>query len=145
MENAFFGENVFNDYNDLKNALDAQRVSIDLSEDISNANEDDAVGFDENGNITNVAFGSTVTLVFKQKCEKCTDKIALGETHDCWFALGTEDITDIRGFTEEQIQSLANFGSFEEIDGSDEGKNMFTPYKADFRKVKMVFGRSMAK
>lgn len=118
-KNAFFGENVFNDYNDLKNALDAQRVSIDLSENI---NDDKAVGFDENGNITNVAFGSTVTLVFKQKCEKCTDKIALGETHDCWFALGTEDITDIRGFTEEQIQSLASFGSFEEIDGSDEGK-----------------------
>lgn len=118
-KNAFFGENVFNDYNDLKNALDAQRVSIDLSENI---NDDKAVGFDENGNITNVAFGSTVTLVFKQKCEKCTDKITLGETHDCWFALGTEDITDIRGFTEEQIQSLASFGSFEEIDGSDEGK-----------------------
>lgn len=118
-KNAFFGENVFNDYNDLKNALDAQRVSIDLSENI---NDDKAVGFDENGNITNVAFGSTVTLVFKQKCEKCTDKITLGETHDCWFALGTEDITDIRGFTEEQIQSLASVGSFEEIDGSDEGK-----------------------
>ena len=118
-KNAFFGENVFNDYNDLKNALDAQRVSIDLSENI---NDDKAVGFDENGNITNVAFDSTVTLVFKQKCEKCTDKITLGETHDCWFALGTEDITDIRGFTEEQIQSLASFGSFEEIDGSDEGK-----------------------
>ena len=24
-------------------------------------------------------------------------------------------------------------------------KNMFTPYKADFRRVRMVFGRSMAK
>lgn len=118
-KNAFFGENVFNDYNDLKNALDAQRVSIDLSENI---NDDKAVGFDENGNITNVAFDSTVTLVFKQKCEKCTDKIALGETHDCWFALGTEDITDISGFTEEQIQSLTSNKSFEEIDGSDEGK-----------------------
>ena len=118
-KNAFFGENVFNDYNDLKNALDAQKVSIDLSENINDGN---AVGFDENGNITNVAFGSTVTLVFKQECEKCNDKIALGETHDCWFALGTEDITDISGFTEEQIQSLTSNKSFEEIDGSDEGK-----------------------
>lgn len=118
-KNAFFGENVFNDYNDLKNALNAQSVTIDLSENI---NDDNAVGFDENGNITNVAFGSTVTLVFKQKCEKCNDKITLGETHDCWFAVGTEDITDIRIFTDEQIQSLASVGSFEEIDGSDEGK-----------------------
>lgn len=118
-KNAFFGENVFNDYNDLKNALNAQRVSIDLSENI---NDDNAVGFDENGNITNVAFGSTVTLVFKQECKKCNDIITLGETHDCWFAVGTEDITDIRIFTDEQIQSLASVGSFEEIDGSDEGK-----------------------
>lgn len=118
-KNAFFGENVFNDYNDLKNALNAQRVSIDLSENI---NDDNAVGFDENGNITNVAFGSTVTLVFKQECKECNDIITLGETHDCWFAVGTEDITDIRIFTDEQIQSLASVGSFEEIDGSDEGK-----------------------
>lgn len=118
-KNAFFGENVFNYYNDLKNALDAQRVSIDLSENI---NDDNAVELDENGNITNVAFGSTVTLVFKQECEKCNDIITLGETHDCWFAIGTEDITDISIFKDEQIQSLASVGSFEEIDGSDEGK-----------------------
>lgn len=118
-KNAFFGENVFNDYNDLKNALNAQRVSIDLSENI---NDDNAVGFDENGNITNVAFGSTVTLVFKQECKKCNDIITLGETHDCWFVVDTEVITDISIFTDEQIQSLASVGSFEEIDGSDEGK-----------------------
>lgn len=119
-KNAFFGENVFNDYNDLKNALNAQSVTIDLSENI---NDDNAVGFDENGNITNVAFGSTVTLVFKQECKKCNDIITLGETHDCWFVVDTEVITDIRIFTDEQIlQSLASVGSFEEIDGSDEGK-----------------------
>lgn len=118
-KNAFFGENVFNDYNDLKNALNAQSVTIDLSENI---NDDNAVGFDENGNITNVAFGSTVTLVFKQECKECNDIITLGETHDCWFVVDTEDITDIRIFTDEQIQSLESVGSFEEIDGSDEGK-----------------------
>lgn len=121
-KNAFFGNNVFNDYNDLKNALNAQRVTINLSENINNGNAVNGVKLDENGNITNVAFGSTVTLVFKQKCEKCNDKITLGETHDCWFAVGTEVITDIRIFTDEQIQSLASVGSFEEIDGSDEGK-----------------------
>lgn len=134
-KNAFFGENVFNDYNDLKNALDAQRVSIDLSEDISNANEDDAVEFDENGDITNVAFGSTVTLVFKQECEKCNDKIALGETHDCWYVGGTEEITDISGFTEEQIKLLAsNNKSFEEIDGSDEGKKYVYALQGELQK-----------
>ena len=121
-KNAFFGNNVFNDYNDLKNALNAQRVTINLSENINNGNAVNGVKLDENGNITNVAFGSTVTLVFKQKCEKCNDKITLGETHDCWFAVGTEVITDISIFTDEQIQSLASVGSFEEIDGSDEGK-----------------------
>lgn len=121
-KNAFFGNNVFNDYIDLKNALNAQRVTINLSENINNGNAVNGVKLDENGNITNVAFGSTVTLVFKQKCEKCNDKITLGETHDCWFAVGTEVITDIRIFTDEQIQSLASVGSFEEIDGSDEGK-----------------------
>ena len=121
-KNAFFGNNVFNDYIDLKNALNAQRVTINLSENINNGNAVNGVKLDENGNITNVAFGSTVTLVFKQKCEKCNDKITLGETHDCWFAVGTEVITDIRIFTGEQIQSLASVGSFEEIDGSDEGK-----------------------
>lgn len=121
-KNAFFGNNVFNDYNDLKNALNAQSVTINLSENINNGNAVNGVKLDENGNITNVAFGSTVTLVFKQKCEKCNDKITLGETHDCWFAVGTEVIKDIRIFTDEQIQSLASVGSFEEIDGSDEGK-----------------------
>lgn len=121
-KNAFFGNNVFNDYNDLKNALNAQRVTINLSENINNGNAVNGVKLDENGNITNVAFGSTVTLVFKQKCEKCNDKITLGETHDCWFAVGTEVITDISIFTDEQIQSLESVGSFEEIDGSDEGK-----------------------
>lgn len=121
-KNAFFGENVFNDYNDLKNALNAQSVTINLSENINNGNAVNGVKLDENGNITNVAFGSTVTLVFKQECKKCNDIITLGETHDCWFAVGTEDITDIRIFTDEQIQSLASVGSFEEIDGSDEGK-----------------------
>lgn len=121
-KNAFFGENVFNDYNDLKNALNAQNVTINLSENINNGNAVNGVKLDENGNITNVAFGSTVTLVFKQECKKCNDIITLGETHDCWFAVGTEDITDIRIFTDEQIQSLASVGSFEEIDGSDEGK-----------------------
>lgn len=121
-KNAFFGNNVFNDYNDLKNALNAQSVTINLSENINNGNAVNGVKLDENGNITNVAFGSTVTLVFKQKCEKCNDKITLGETHDCWFAVGTEVITDISIFTDEQIQSLASVGSFEEIDGSDEGK-----------------------
>ena len=121
-KNAFFGNNVFNDYIDLKNALNAQRVTINLSENINNGNAVNGVKLDENGNITNVAFGSTVTLVFKQKCEKCNDKITLGETHDCWFAVGTEVITDISIFTDEQIQSLASVGSFEEIDGSDEGK-----------------------
>lgn len=121
-KNAFFGNNVFNDYNDLKNALNAQSVTINLSENINNGNAVNGVKLDENGNITNVAFGSTVTLVFKQKCEKCNDKITLGETHDCWFAVGTEVITDISIFTDEQIQSLESVGSFEEIDGSDEGK-----------------------
>lgn len=121
-KNAFFGENVFNDYNDLKNALNAQNVTINLSENINNGNAVNGVKLDENGNITNVAFGSTVTLVFKQECKKCNDIITLGETHDCWFAVGTEDITDIRIFTDEQIQSLESVGSFEEIDGSDEGK-----------------------
>lgn len=121
-KDAFFGKNVFNDYNDLKNALDAQRVTINLSENINNGNAANVVKLDENGNITNVAFGSTVTLVFKQECEKCNDKITLGETHDCWFTVGTEVITDISIFTDEQIQSLASVGSFEEIDGSDEGK-----------------------
>lgn len=121
-KDAFFGKNVFNDYNDLKNALNAQRVTINLSENINNGNAANVVKLDENGNITNVAFGSTVTLVFKQECEKCNDKITLGETHDCWFTVGTEVITDISIFTDEQIQSLASVGSFEEIDGSDEGK-----------------------
>ena len=130
-KNAFFGENVFNDYNDLKNALDAQRVSIDLSENI---NDDKAVGFDENGNITNVAFDSTVTLVFKQKCEKCTDKITLGETHDCWYVGNTDEIADISGFTEEQVQSLASDGSFEEIDGSDEGKKYVYTLQGELQK-----------
>lgn len=132
-KNAFFGENIFNDYNDLKNALDAQRVSIDLSENIYDGN---AVGFDENGNITNVAFDSTVTLVFKQECEKCTDKITLGETHDCWYVDvdGTENITNISGFTEEQVQSLASDGSFEEIDGSDEGKKYVYTLQGELQK-----------
>ena len=121
-KNAFFGNNVFNDYNDLKNALNAQSVTINLSENINNGNAVNGVKLDENGNITNVAFGSTVTLVFKQECKKCNDKITLGKTHDCWFAVGTEVITDISIFTDEQIQSLANVGSFEEIDVSDEGK-----------------------
>lgn len=121
-KNAFFGENVFNDYNDLKNALNAQSVTINLSENINNGNAANGVKLDENGNITNVAFGSTVTLVFKQECKKCNDIITLGETHDCWFVVDTEVITDIRIFTDEQIQSLASVGSFEEIDGSDEGK-----------------------
>lgn len=131
-KNAFFGENAFNDYNDLKNALGAQRASIDLSENINDGN---AVELDENGNITNVAFGSTVTLAFKQECEKCKDKIALGETHDCWFALGTEEITDISGFTEEQIKLLASSdGSFEEIDGSDEGKKYVYTLQGELQK-----------
>lgn len=121
-KNAFFGENVFNDYNDLKNALNAQNVTINLSENINNGNAVNGVKLDENGNITNVAFGSTVTLVFKQECKKCNDIITLGETHDCWFVVDTEVITDIRIFTDEQIQSLESVGSFEEIDGSDEGK-----------------------
>ena len=121
-KNAFFGENVFNDYNDLKNALNAQNVTINLSENINNGNAVNGVKLDENGNITNVAFGSTVTLVFKQECKKCNDIITLGETHDCWFVVDTEVITDTRIFTDEQIQSLASVGSFEEIDGSDEGK-----------------------
>lgn len=115
-KNAFFGENVFNDYNDLKNALNAQRVSIDLSENI---NDDNAVGFDENGNITNVAFGSTVTLVFKQECKKCNDIITLGETHDCWFVVDTEVITDISSFTDEQKDALSKGGTVEIVDQND--------------------------
>ena len=113
-KNAFFGENVFNNYNDLKNALNAQSVTIDLSENI---NDDNAVGFDENGNITNVAFGSTVTLVFKQECKKCNDIITLGETHDCWYVVGTEEIINISNITDEQIlQSLESDRSFEKIE-----------------------------
>lgn len=115
-KNAFFGNNVFNDYNDLKNALNAQRVTINLSENIDNGNAVNGVKFDENGNIINVAYGSTVTLVFKQKCEKCNDKITLGETHDCWYVVGTEEIINISNITDEQIlQSLESVGSFEEI------------------------------
>lgn len=116
-KNAFFGENVFNDYNDLKNALNAQRVTINLSENINNGNAVNGVKLDENGNITNVAFGSTVTLVFKQECEKCNDKITLGETHDCWYVVGTEEIINISNITDEQIlQSLESDRSFEKIE-----------------------------
>lgn len=121
-KNAFFGENVFNGYNDLKNALNAQRVSIDLSENINNGNAVNGVKLDENGNITNVAFGSTVTLVFKQECKKCNDIITLGETHDCWFVVDTEVITDISSFTDEQKDALSKGGTVEIVDQNDSTK-----------------------
>lgn len=113
---AFFGKYVFNDYNALKTALSEQRVTINLSENIDNGNAVNGVKFDENGNIINVAYGSTVTLVFKQKCEKCNDEIPLGKTHDCWYVVGTEEIINISNITDEQIlQSLESDRSFEEI------------------------------
>lgn len=116
-KNAFFGENVFNDYNDLKNALNAQSVTINLSENINNGNVVNGVKFDKNGNITNVAYDSTVTLVFKQKCKKCNAEIPLGKTHDCWYVVGTEEIINISNITDEQIlQSLESDRSFEKIE-----------------------------
>lgn len=121
-KNAFFGENVFNNYNDLKNALNAQSVTINLSENINNGNAVNGVKLDENGNITNVAFGSTVTLVFKQECKKCNDIITLGETHDCWFVVDTEVITDISSFTDEQKDVLSKGGTVEIVDQNDSTK-----------------------
>lgn len=121
-KNAFFGENVFNNYNDLKNALNAQSVTINLSENINNGNAVNGVKLDENGNITNVAFGSTVTLVFKQECKKCNDIITLGETHDCWFVVDTEVITDISSFTDEQKDALSKGGTVEIVDQNDSTK-----------------------
>ena len=121
-KNAFFGENVFNDYNDLKNALNAQSVTINLSENINNGNAVNGVKLDENGNITNVAFGSTVTLVFKQECKKCNDIITLGETHDCWLVVDTEVITDISSFTDEQKDALSKGGTVEIVDQNDSTK-----------------------
>ena len=114
---AFFGKNVFNNYNALKTELDNQSVTINLSENINNGNVVNGVKFDKNGNITNVAYDSTVTLVFKQKCEKCNAEIPLGETHDCWYVVGTEEIINISNITDEQIlQSLESDRSFEKIE-----------------------------
>lgn len=114
---AFFGKNVFNNYNALKTELDNQSVTINLSENINNGNVVNGVKFDKNGNITNVAYDSTVTLVFKQKCKKCNAEIPLGETHDCWYVVGTEEIINISNITDEQIlQSLESDRSFEKIE-----------------------------
>ena len=114
---AFFGKNLFNNYNALKTELDNQSVTINLSENINNGNVVNGVKFDKNGNITNVAYDSTVTLVFKQKCEKCNAEIPLGETHDCWYVVGTEEIINISNITDEQIlQSLESDRSFEKIE-----------------------------
>lgn len=114
---AFFGKNVFNNYNALKTELDNQSVTINLSENINNGNVVNGVKFDKNGNITNVAYDSTVTLVFKQKCKKCNAEIPLGKTHDCWYVVGTEEIINISNITDEQIlQSLESDRSFEKIE-----------------------------
>lgn len=114
---AFFGKNVFNNYNALKTELDNQSVTINLSENINNGNVVNGVKFDKNGNITNVAYDSTVTLVFKQKCKKCNAEIPLGDTHDCWYVVGTEEIINISNITDEQIlQSLESDRSFEKIE-----------------------------
>lgn len=117
-KNAFFGENLFNDYIELKNAFGAKQIEIKLSE---NVGDGDRVKLDDNGNIINVAYGSTVTLKLVQKCEKCGNEVALGETHECWYVKQTEQITGLNEFSEEQVQLLATDESFEEVDGSDAG------------------------
>lgn len=77
---------------------------------------------DTTGDITDVAYGETITISLEAKCSTCNKWAVVGTRHKHWLENGSAEITDISIFTDEQIQSLASVGSFEEIDGSDEGK-----------------------
>ncbi len=74
------------------------------------------------GDITDVAYGETIIISLEAKCPTCDKWAVVGTRHKHWLENGSAEITDISIFTDEQIQSLASVGSFEEIDGSDEGK-----------------------
>ena len=74
------------------------------------------------GDITDVAYGETIIISLEAKCPTCNKWAVVGTRHKHWLENGSAEITDISIFTDEQIQSLASVGSFEEIDGSDEGK-----------------------
>lgn len=76
---------------------------------------------DTTGDITDVAYGETITISLEANCSTCNKWAVVGTEHKHWSNDGTEEIIDnISKVTDEQIlQSLKNDGSFEKI---DEGK-----------------------
>ena len=117
-KNEFFGTSLFTTFGELTSEMSAQNVLIELADGLDGPE----LGFDANGNIKNVAYGSIVTITFKQLCEKCGEKISLGDTHECWFVSGTETIMDLSVFSEEQLNTLAGGDSFEILDEGDTNK-----------------------
>ena len=115
-----FGDN-FASYSDLKAQLVKQKIDIKLSETVSDG---ESVEFDADGNIINVAYGSKITISFVQKCEKCKNEVALGETHECWYDDKTETITELSDFSDDddQLNTLAGDESVEIVDTTNSTK-----------------------
>lgn len=76
----------------------------------------------ETGEITDVAYGETITISLEAKCDKCGEWAVVGKEHTHWLEDGSEQITDISIFSDEQKETLSQNKTVEIIDENDQAK-----------------------
>lgn len=76
----------------------------------------------ETGEITDVAYGETITISLEARCSTCDGWAVVGKEHKHWLEDGSEPITDISIFSDEQKETLSQNKTVEIIDENDQAK-----------------------
>ena len=76
----------------------------------------------ETGDITDVAYGETITISLEAKCSTCGEWAVVGKEHKHWLEDVSETITDISIFDDAQKTTLSQVGKVEIVDQNDSTK-----------------------
>lgn len=92
------------------------------------------------GDITDVAYGETITISLEANCSTCSEWAVVGKDHKHWLENGSNEITDISilddAFDDAQITTLFQNKTFEIVDQNDKTKKYVYTLQGELQKSK---------